>query len=53
MGKNQNYDIIYKNLSGRNLLVYNFINEEGLIRYQLEMLANNRIKGLLQSEVIK
>jgi pSer/pThr/pTyr-binding forkhead associated (FHA) protein len=53
MGKNQNYDIIYKNLSGRNLLVYNFINEEGLIRYQLEMLANNRIKGILQSEVIR
>lgn len=50
---NQSYDIIYKNLAGRNLMVYIFKGEDELLNYQLGMLANNRINGLLKSDVIR
>ncbi|MGI6085268.1 MAG: DUF6382 domain-containing protein, partial [Acetivibrionales bacterium] len=43
----------YKNLAGRNLMVYNFTNAENVVHYQLEILAHNRINGLLDSEVIR
>jgi len=51
--KEQRYSISYKNISGKNLLVYIFKDEDELVNYQLEMLANNHIKGLLKSEVIR
>ncbi len=51
--KNQSYGIIYKNSGGRNLIVYTFIDPKELVNYQLEMLANNRINGLLKSEVLR
>ncbi len=51
--KNQSYGIIYKNSAGRNLMVYTFKDQEELENYQLEMLANNRINGLLKSEVFR
>lgn len=50
--KDQIYSISYKNSAGKNLLVYTFKDEEELVNYQLEMLANNRINGLLQSEIM-
>ncbi len=45
----------FKTLSDRNLMEYTFCQQEpGAIQeYQLEMLANNRIPGLLQSDVIR
>lgn len=51
--KKQSYDIVYKNSAGRNLIVYTFIDQAELVNYQLEMLANNRINGLLKSEVMR
>ena len=51
--KKQSYSITYKNSAGRNLMVYTFKDHEELEKYQLEMLANNRIKGLLKSEVFR
>ncbi len=51
--KNKSNDIIYKNSAGRNLMVYVFSNEAELFNYQLEMLANNSIDGLLKSEVVR
>ncbi len=45
----------FKTLSGRNLMEYTFYQEEAgaILEYQLEMLANNHIPGLLPSEVIR
>ncbi len=45
----------FKTLSGRNLMDYTFYQEEAgaILEYQLEMLANNHIPGLLPSEVIR
>ncbi|NLX63175.1 MAG: FHA domain-containing protein [Clostridiaceae bacterium] len=51
--KEQGYSISYKNISGKNLLVYTFRDEDQLVNYQLEMLAKNQIKGLLKSDVIR
>ena len=36
-----------KSINGRVLLVYNFENQEEIIEYQLEMLANNNIPQIL------
>lgn len=43
----------FKNLMGKNLMIYTFPEEEKLIVYQAEMLANNHIKGLLKTYFIK
>jgi len=51
--KEQRYSVSYKNISGKNLIVYAFKDEDELINYQVEMLSNNHIKGLLKSEVIR
>ncbi len=51
--KNQSYGISYNNSAGKNLIVYTFMDDDGLVNYQLEMLANNRIKGLLKSEIMR
>lgn len=42
-----------KSINGRVLLVYNFENQEEIIEYQLEMLANNNIPQILKSDVIR
>lgn len=42
----------FKSVSGRNLLIYTFLKDEA-IDYQLEMLANNHVPGLLKSEVLR
>ncbi len=43
----QNYDIHYENDSTSNYLVLRSINHRKLIDYQVQMLLNNRIQGLL------
>jgi pSer/pThr/pTyr-binding forkhead associated (FHA) protein len=51
--KGQSYKISYKNSAGKNILEFTFMNEEELMNYQLGMLANNSIKGLLKCEVVR
>lgn len=43
---------VLKSVSGSNLLIYTFSQDEA-IGYQVEMLANNHVPGLLKSEVLK
>lgn len=38
----------YKHLMSRNLMIYTFSNEDDLINYQVEMISNNQIRGLLK-----
>lgn len=42
-----------KSVNGRVLLLYNFENQQDVIEYQLEMLANNNIPQILKSDVIR
>lgn len=42
----------FKNISGRSLMVYTFFDKEEVIHYQLQMLANNSIPGVLKADTI-
>ncbi len=42
----------FKNISGRSLMVYTFESKEKVIYYQLQMLANNSIPGILKADTI-
>lgn len=42
-----------KSIAGQNQLEYIFDNEGDVISYQIEMLSNNRIPGLLKGEVLR
>lgn len=39
----------FKNVSGRSLMVYTFPDKDEVIHYQLQMLANNSIPGILKA----
>ena len=43
----------FKNQMSRNLMIYTFSKEGDLISYQVEMISNNQIKGLLKAEFTK
>ena len=42
----------FKNVSGRSLMVYTFTDRDEVINYQLQMLANNSIPGILKAGTI-
>lgn len=43
---------IFKSVSGRSLMVYTLSDKEEVIHYQLQMLANNDIPGILKADSI-
>jgi hypothetical protein len=43
---------VFKNVSGRSLMVYTFTDRDEVINYQLQMLANNSIPGILKAGTI-
>lgn len=43
---------IFKNVSGRSLMVYTFPEKEEVIHFQLQMLVNNSIPGILKANSI-
>lgn len=47
------YHPTFKSLTGRNLMEFTFQDEEEVISYQLEMITNNHVPGLMKSEVIR
>lgn len=48
-----NLEPAFKNIMGRNFLIYTFHDRTKIIEYQLEMLANNRIPGLMKSGAVR